>query len=263
MKKATQKPPAAIGDWVQVSPTVAAARAMPLFTGGVKADNSKSPGPALRMAMDCGVDVCPTVWFRNDKLAGVMLNVGTAAATAVAVKGTRRGKAVPAVAMGELNAIIASPFTTPGADGAKIKVITQVSFGSNCAVALPKIHVPPAAPTGRTMPDAGGKVKVSRVIATPPIFLIVVLCGPLAAGSVMLPNAKVVGSADAARDSGDTPVPDVSKLNDNPPGMAVLVTPLDTLPFCVPNAVGLNVTVTMQLALAASGLALAQVSVTK
>lgn len=236
---------------------------MPLFTGGVKADSSKSPGPTFRMVMDCGAEVCPTVWFKNDKFVGVTLKVGAAAATPVALNVMRSDCGVPAVAMMKLKAMTASPFTTPGADGAKIKVITHVSFGSNCAVALPKVHVPPSAPTGRTMPEAAVKVNVSRVMATPPIFLIVVLCGPLAAGSVTLPNANVVGSADAASDEAETPVPDVSKLNDNPPGITLLVTPLETLPFCAPGAVGLKVTVTMQLAFAASGLAAAQVSVTK
>ena len=52
---------------VQVSPAVLAARAIPLFTGGVKAElaaSNKSAPPillVLRIVMDCGADVCPTV----------------------------------------------------------------------------------------------------------------------------------------------------------------------------------------------------------
>jgi hypothetical protein len=198
--------------------------------------------PVLATVTICVAELAPTNTLPNDSEGGVMLATGVAGG----------GAAVPIpdkfTACGLLGALLATEMLAeraPAADGVKVAVSVQLAP----AATEPAAQVPVRAKSLALVPPSVMPLIVSAAL---PVLVSVTLCAALEVPTCTLPNAMVLLDKLTAGAGADAPVPLRLTLLGEPVALCAIA----KLPLRAPVAPGLNVTLTVQLAFAATELQL-------
>jgi len=189
--------------------------------------------PVFVTVTDCGALVVLSVCEANVKLAGARVTVGVVDAP-VPASATDCG--LPAALSAKLTAAVRAP----DAVGLNVTLIVQFALAaSDAGQALLSAKSPAFAPVSE-MPVIAS--------AALPEFVSVTVCAGLAVFSASEPNVSEVGASVTAGAVAAAPVP----VSGTVCGLPVALSPTETAALRAPVAVGLNVTLIVQFAFAAS-----------
>ena len=185
--------------------------------------------PVFWRLTDCEAELVPTVWLANVKLLGEIVAMGAVGAVPVPDKGMLCG--LPEA----LSTKVRVPERAPVAVGVKLTLIVQDADAANVAPQVDDMEKSPL-----------GVIDVMLSVAFP-VFCRVTGCEELVVPTVVLPNVKLLGLIVAIGAAGAVPVPVKETVWGLPEALSVN----DSVPDLAPVAVGVNVTVTVQVAFAA------------